>query len=62
MKLLRRLDDCGNNSLTDEEKLAELKAYIHAARYAPDLAKDGQEKFPGRYEAIFSGKNISNIE
>jgi tetratricopeptide (TPR) repeat protein len=61
-EVLRRLDDCSRDKLADQEKLAELKAYIHAERYAPDLAKDVLEKFPGRYEAIFSGKTISQIK
>ena len=58
---ITRLDNLGNNPSADKEKLAELKAYIHAERFAPDAAMDVLKDFPGRYEELFSKKDIGRI-
>jgi len=61
-EVLRRLENCGNNPAVDQEKLAELKAFIYAERLDFDTARDVLKEIPGRYEVLFSGRDIDRIE
>ena len=58
---LRRFENCGNNSAVDKQKLAELKALIHAERWDVDSARDVLKGFPGKYENFFTGKDFNQI-
>jgi len=60
-EVLRRLDNC-SNSFTNRERLSELKAFIHAEGFKRDAARDVLKMLPGRYEDVFSGKNIGQID
>jgi WD40 repeat protein len=61
-EVLRHLENCGNNPSADKERLAELTAYIHAERYAPEDAREMLKIYPGKYESVFSGKNIGQTK
>jgi WD40 repeat protein/serine/threonine protein kinase len=57
-EVLRRLENCGGNPSADKQRLAEFKAFIHAERPDFDAAREVLKGFPGRFDALFSGKDI----
>jgi WD40 repeat protein len=60
-EVLRRLDNCGNNPEVEKEKLAELKAFIHAEGFNHEAAKEILKGIPGKYDALFSRKDTDRI-
>ncbi|MBE9545939.1 MAG: protein kinase [Proteobacteria bacterium] len=61
-EVLTRLDNCGNNPETEKEKIAELKAFIHTESFNSEAAKEVLKEFPDKYDALFFGKDTSQIE
>jgi WD40 repeat protein/serine/threonine protein kinase len=61
LEVLRRLDNCGKNQRVNKEKLSELVSFVHAERLNLDAAKDVLKAFPGKYEALFSAKDINEL-
>jgi WD40 repeat protein/serine/threonine protein kinase len=61
IEVLKRLDNCGNNPEIEKEKLAEMKAFIHEERFNPEAAKKALKEYPGRYDALFFGRDTSQI-
>ena len=57
-EVLRRLENCRGNPSADKGRLAEFKAFIHAERPDFNAAREVLKGYPGRFDALFSGKDL----
>jgi WD40 repeat protein len=62
LEVLKHLENCRNNPSLDKLKLAELKSFVHAERFDIKKAREVLRRFPGRYEALYSRMETSEIE